>query len=41
MPLSANSSRAMALQVEWQYNGSYGGVELPVLECGGSINVSR
>ena len=41
VPLSANSSRAMALQVEWQYNGSYGGVELPVLECGGSINVSR
>ena len=38
VPLSANSSRAMALQVEWQYNGSYGGVDLPVLECGGSIN---
>ena len=41
VPLSANSSRAMALQVEWQFNGSYGGTELPVLECGGSINVSR
>lgn len=43
--LPANSSRALALQVEWHFNGSYtgpGGVqELYVLECGGTINLSR
>ena len=39
--LPANSSRAMILQVEWQFNGSYGSVDLPVIECGGTINVSR
>ena len=39
--LPVNSSAALALQVEWQFNGVYGGVELPVIECGGTINVSR
>ena len=39
--LPANSSRSMVLQVEWQFNGTYGEVELPVIECGGTINVSR
>ena len=43
--LPANSSKALALQVEWQFGGTYGGpngtLELPVLECGGAINVAR
>ena len=39
--LPRNSSRAVLLQVEWQYNGSYHGVELPIIECGGTINLSR
>ncbi len=39
--LARNSSRALLLQVEWQFNGSYHGVELPVLECGGTLNISR
>ncbi len=39
--LPRNSSRALLLQVEWQYNGSYHGVELPILECGGTINLAR
>ena len=39
--LPSNSSRTLALQVEWQYNGSYSGVQLPVIECGGNISISR
>ena len=43
--LPANSSRAMALQVAWEFNGEMGGpngrVMLPVIECGGTINVAR
>ncbi len=39
--LPRNSSRAILLQVEWQYNGSYHGVDLPIIECGGMINLSR
>ena len=43
--LPANSSKAMSLQVEWQFNGSYGGpngpIELYGIECGGTINVAR
>ena len=29
------------VQANWQFNGVYGGNEIPVLECGGYINVSR
>ena len=40
-----NSSKALALQVEWHFNGSYGGPngpqELYAIECGGTINLSR
>lgn len=43
--LPANSSKVLALQVEWQFNGEMGGpngrMVLPVIECGGSINVVR
>jgi type V secretory pathway adhesin AidA len=43
--LPANSSKSMPLQVEWQFNGSYGGpngpMELYGIECGGTINVAR
>ena len=43
--LPANSSKAMTLQVEWQFNGEMGGpngrMVLPTIECGGIINVTR
>ncbi len=43
--LPANSSKVLALQVEWQFNGEMGGpngrMMLPVIECGGAISVSR
>ena len=39
--LPVNSSRALSLQVEWQFNGVYGGTELPVIECGGTISIAR
>ena len=45
--LAANSSRALALQVEWHFNGSYrnahgeGSIDLAAIECGGTINLSR
>ncbi len=43
--LPANSSKAMTLQVEWQFNGEMGGpngrMMLPTIECGGIINVTR
>jgi hypothetical protein len=29
------------VQANWQFNGTYGGNDIPVLECGGYINVSR
>lgn len=35
--LSQGSSFTVA--VEWHYNGSYGGTELPVIECGGTITL--
>lgn len=43
--LPANSSKVLALQVEWQFNGEMGGpngrMVLPTIECGGIINVTR
>lgn len=45
--LPENSSKALTLQVEWHFNGSYsslyGGepVALSVIECGGTLNLSR
>ena len=44
--LPANSSKAMLLQVEWQFNGEMGSpsgerIMLPVIECGGTINLAR
>lgn len=34
-------STAISLVVNWQYNGKYGDVSIPSLECGGTINVAR
>ena len=43
--LPANSSKTLALQVEWQFNGEMGGPNgrmlLDSIECGGTINVAR
>ncbi|MBR4550138.1 MAG: hypothetical protein IKO83_09540 [Oscillospiraceae bacterium] len=44
--LPANNSKAMLLQVEWQFNGEMGSpsgerILLPVIECGGTINLAR
>ena len=39
--LPANSSGTYPLRVEWHFNGSYGGTELLVIECGGVIALSR
>ena len=44
--LPANSSKALTLQVEWQFNGEMGSpggnrILLPVIECGGAINITR
>ena len=44
--LPTNSSKALALQVEWQFNGEMGSpsgerIQLDVIECGGTINVAR
>lgn len=37
----AGQSTALSLVVNWQYNGKYGDVSIPSLECGGTINLSR
>lgn len=39
--LSSGQSKTMTLAVEWHFGGTYGEVEVPVLECGGSISLSR
>jgi hypothetical protein len=38
LTVPAGSSYSVAL--EWHYNGSYSGVPMDVIECGGSINLS-
>ena len=39
--LAQGESNSLTLAVEWHFGGTYGDVELPVIECGGSINLSR
>ena len=44
--LPVNSSKALALQVAWEFNGEMGSpsgerIQLDVIECGGTINVAR
>lgn len=39
--LAQGESDSLTLAVEWHFGGTYGDVELPVIECGGSINLSR
>lgn len=38
---SEGDSRNVGLQVEWHFGGTYGGVEIPEIECGGEFVVSR
>lgn len=39
--LSAGQSDSFPLAVEYHFGGTYSGEELPVIECGGSIQLSR
>ena len=43
--LPENSTKTLALQVEWQFDGEMGGpngrMQLDSVECGGTINISR
>ena len=39
--LPAGNSRDLDLQAEWHWGGTYGGVDIPVIECGGSFTVTR
>ena len=39
--LPAGGSRDLDLQAEWHWGGTYGGEYIPVIECGGTITVSR
>ena len=39
--LSEGCSCDLDLNVEWQWGGRYGGIDIPVVECGGSLTVDR
>lgn len=39
--LAEGQAEDFSLAVEWHFGGTYGEVELPVLECGGTIGLSR
>ena len=39
--LSEGSSANIPVAIEWHFGGTYGGEQLDVLECGGTISVSR
>lgn len=39
--LSEGQSDDLNLAVEWHFGGTYGDVELPSIECGGTISLSR
>ena len=41
IPLAEGGSFSQDLQVEWHYNGTYGGMSIPSIECGGTIELSR
>lgn len=37
--LSLDKGSSFPVAVEWHYNGSYSGVQMDVIECGGTINL--
>lgn len=39
--LAEGQAEDFSLAVEWHFNGTYGQIELPVIECGGTISLSR
>ena len=39
--LASGEIRTIPVEVVWQYRGTYSGVELSTIECGGNITVSR
>ncbi len=39
--LPEGSSRDLDLQCEWHWGGRYGGMDIPVIECGGTFSVNR
>ena len=39
--LSEGSSANIPVAIEWHFGGTYGGQEIDVIECGGTISVSR
>lgn len=39
--LAEGQADSFSLAVEWHFGGTYGDVELPVIECGGTIGLSR
>lgn len=39
--LAEGQSDNLSLAVEWHFGGTYGDVELPSIECGGTISLSR
>ena len=39
--LPEGSSRDLDLQTEWHWGGTYGGMDIPVIECGGTFTVQR
>ena len=39
--LAEGQADSFSLAVEWHFGGTYGEVELPVIECGGTIGLSR
>ena len=41
VPLTSGDIRTVPVQVVWQYRGTYSGVDLPTIECGGNITLTR
>ena len=37
----AGQSRTIPIEVVWQFRGNYGGVQLDIIECGGSVTLNR
>ena len=37
----AGQASSVPVEVSWHFGGTYGGTELPVIECGSYINVTR
>ncbi len=41
VPLISGAHREIPLDVAWLYRGSYSGVNLDTIECGGNISLNR